>query len=77
MANRFVPFLPPGALDQDAAHGLGGRGEEVSPAVPRRRIFPGALGAVHQAEVGFVDQRGWLEGVARLFLGQLLGGQFT
>jgi hypothetical protein len=65
----FRPPLASGGVDQDAAHGLGGRGEEVAPAVPARYRR-----AVHQAEVGLVDQGRGLERLAGLLLGQLLGG---
>ena len=60
----------PGALDEDAAHGLGGGGEEVSAAVPMLRFLH-----VHQPQVRLVDQRGGLERLAGLFLGQLLAGE--
>jgi hypothetical protein len=43
-------MLGAGALDQDAAHGLDGRGDKVATAVPVL-----ALLAVHQTQVGFVD----------------------
>ena len=43
-------------IDQDAAHGLSGGGEEVSTAVPVLGLLD-----VHQAEVRFVDQLGVYE----------------
>ena len=64
--------LSAGVLDEDAAHGLGGGGEEVAAAVPLLGLF-----RVHQAQVGFVDEGGCLQGLAGLFLGQALGGQLA
>jgi hypothetical protein len=58
-------LLPPGGIDEDAAHGLGGGGEEVIAAVE-------ALLA-DQAQVGLVDQGGRLEGVSGRLLRQLRG----
>ena len=52
VAALFVRRLVPGPLHEDAAHGLGGRGEEVATAVPLLRLL-----GVHQAEVGLMDQR--------------------
>jgi hypothetical protein len=46
-------------VDEDASHGLGGRGEEVAAIVP----LPGRIGT-DQPKVGFVDEGGWLESVA-------------
>ena len=71
-APGLAGLLVPGPVDQDAPHGLGGRGEEVPAAVP----VPGLLPA-HQPEVGLVDQGGGLERLARLLLGQLLGRQLA
>ena len=67
-AAALLPALAAGALDQDAAHGLGRGGEEVAAAVP----VPGLLG-VDQPEVRLVDQGGGLERLAGLLLGQLAG----
>ena len=66
----FARSLAAGTLDQDAAHGLGRRGEEVAPAVPA-----GVLGT-DQAEIGLMHQGGRLERLAGLLPGQPLGGQF-
>ncbi len=52
--------LPAGAVDEDVAHCLRGCGKEV-PAV-----FPGLLGATHQAQEGLVHERGGLKRVAEL-----------
>ena len=55
-AAPLLPGAAPGGLDEDAAHGLGRRGEEVAPAVPA------AAGvAVDQAQVSLVDQGRGLE----------------
>jgi hypothetical protein len=66
----FEPPLAPGVLDQDTPHRFGGGGEEVFPGVPVLRVVHAG-----QAQVGFVDQRRGVEGLARLLLRQLLGGQ--
>ena len=49
-----------GVLDEDAAHGLGGCGEEVAAVVPVV-----AAGSPDQPEVGFVDQSSRLKSVPR------------
>jgi hypothetical protein len=64
-AAALHPPLGPGVLYQDAAHGLGGRGEEV-PAVGEP-----PLGFGGQPQVGLVDERGGVQGVARSFVGHL------
>ena len=68
-AAMFEPSLAAGSLDQDAAHGLGRRGEEVAPAVPA-----GVLGT-DQAEIGLMHQGGRLERLSGVLPGQPLGGQ--
>lgn len=50
-----------GVVDEDAAHGLGGDGEEVGTA------GEACLGLVDELEVGLVDEGGGLEGVAGAF----------
>jgi hypothetical protein len=69
-AAAFEP--PPAAnlLDQDAAHGLGSRGEEVATAIPVLRLLD-----THQPEVRLMHQGGRLEGLAGLLLRQALGRQ--
>jgi hypothetical protein len=71
-AAAFVGLLAAGLLDEDAAHGLSGGGEEVAAAVPGLRRF-----GVHQAQVRLVDQGGGLERLARLLLRHPLGRQLT
>ena len=66
------PPFAPGALDQDAAHGLRSRGKKVSPAVPVLRLLD-----VHEPDVGFVDQGRGLERLARRFFGHLLAGELA
>ena len=63
------PRIAAGTFDQDAAHGLGGGGEEVSPAVPVAGLLH-----IYQAQVGLVNEGGSLEGLAGAFPGQLPGG---
>ncbi len=60
-------LLLPGVIDQDAAHGLSGRGKEV------RAILPALLIGSCQAQPRFVHQRGGLERVTRGFTGHLMG----
>ena len=67
-----APALPPGGLDEDSTHGLGGRGEEVPAAVPVL-----GLSAADQPKVGLVDEGGGLEGLAGLLGGQAGGGKGT
>jgi hypothetical protein len=50
--------LPPGLLYQDAAHGLGRGGEEVTAAVPVRRGCTTPL-AVHQSQIREIVHPGW------------------
>jgi len=62
--------LAPRLLDQDAAHGRGGRGEEMAAPVPvGRRARP------DEPEVGLVNQGGRLQGLAGLLVREPLGGQ--
>src|SRR6516165_7732117 len=62
--------LAAGIVDQDAAHGLGGGGEEMPPTVPVLGVL-----TLEQTEVRLVDQSRGLKGLPGLFLGQLLCGQ--
>src|SRR5262245_37797554 len=69
-AAPLLGVLPPRVLNEDTAHRLGGGGEEVlAVGVPPRHGLP------DEAQVRLVDQRGRLEGVARLLAGQLRGGE--
>src|SRR5262245_21668992 len=68
----FAPPLLPRAVNEDAAHGLGGCGKKVSPAVPIRWY---ASFAIHQPEIGLVNQSRGLERLSWFFLSQLLGGK--
>src|ERR1051325_406945 len=64
---RFVarPF------HQNAPHGFGGGGKKVT------AVLPLLLFLTEQAQVGFVDQGGWLEGLPGLFLGHLHRGELA
>ena len=62
--------LAAGILDQDAAHGLGGGGEEVPAAVPAP-----ILRRADEPEVRLVDQGGGLERLAGPLPGQPMRGQ--
>jgi hypothetical protein len=69
-AAPLLPRLAAGGLDQDATHGLGRRGEEVSPAVPSPvRV------AADQSQVGLVHQSRGLERLTRRLSRQLPSGQ--
>ena len=70
VAAVLAALLPPGVFHEDAAHGFRGGGEEVAAAVPVPRLLD-----VHQPQVRLVDQRGRLQRLAGLLLGQLLGGE--
>ncbi len=56
-------------LDQNLAHEIGGHAEEMSP------VLPIDLGLVDEPHIGFVDQRGRLQGMARPFPAQMMIGQ--
>ena len=56
-----------GAVAEDAAHHLGGGGIEFQAAVEIDRML------LDEAEVGFVDEGGGLEGVAGAFAGKVAG----
>src|SRR5262245_44583894 len=60
-AAPLLPALVPRAVDEDAPHGLSGRGEEVAAAGPVLGLIH-----IHQPDVGFVDQGGGLERLAGL-----------
>ena len=64
------PVLSPSRLDEDAAHGLGGGGEEVIPPVPMPLVT-----LADQPQVGFVNQGGRFQRLPRLLLGEALGSQ--
>jgi hypothetical protein len=61
-----------GALDEDAAHGLSGGGEEVPAAVPLLGLV-----RIREAHMGLVDQGCGLKRLARLPLGQPPRRQFA
>ena len=60
-----------GVFDQDAPHGGGGRTVEV-PGISPLLVF-----ITHEAEPGFVDKRGGLEGLVRTFVGHSAGRELT
>jgi hypothetical protein len=68
-AAAFIALVGAGVVDEDAAHGLGGDGEEVVFALPID------AGLVDEFHVGFVDEGGGLEGVVEAFLGEVVAGQ--
>ena len=64
--------LATGVVDEDAAHGLGRRREEVVATLP----FPGLVPA-DQPDVGLVHQSGGLDGLAGLLPRQPPGGELA
>src|SRR5262249_2122084 len=67
LAAAFQSGLPPGALDENAAHRFRGGGEEVPPAVELNRKLPPPVR--HETHGGFVNERRRVERVSRLLLG--------
>ena len=54
--------MPPGMIDKNAAHHLGGDGEKVCAVLPRH------VALIHQAQIGFIDKGRRLERVTGIFL---------
>jgi Transposase DDE domain len=71
-AAPFEAALVAGAVDEDAAHGLGGGREEMPAGLPALAIL-----SAHQAEIGFVDQGRGLKCLTALLLGQFLRCQLA
>ena len=61
--------LPAGALNENAAHRLCGRREEVGAPVPFLILVP------NQPKPGFVNERGGLQRMTLRFVGHLVRGQ--
>jgi len=68
----FETLLFSGAINEDAAHGLGSSSEEVAAAVPVLDRLD-----VHQPQIRLVNQRRGLERLARLLLGEALRRQLA
>jgi hypothetical protein len=60
------------ALDEKPPHRFGGCGKKVAAAVPVLRLFN-----IDKANIRFVNQGRGLKGLPRLFVAQLLHGQFA
>jgi hypothetical protein len=69
IAALFEGLLATGVVDEYSAHGFGGRGKEMAAAVPMHFFR-----AVHHSQIRFVDERCSLQGLARLFVSEPLGG---
>jgi len=68
----FCVRLRAGGVDEDAAHGLGGGGEEVPAAVPAEPV-----GGADQPEVRLVNQGGGLECLVGGLGGHACGGELS
>ena len=68
----FRPVLAARRFDEDTAHGLGGGGEEVPPAVPSL-----AVAGADQPKVGLMNQGSGLEGVVGRLAGHARGGELA
>jgi len=55
-------------VDQNTAHHLRGDAEELSAVLPDRSVL------IDESQVGFVNQRGWLEGMVWALMAKVLGG---
>ena len=71
-AAALQPAATTGVVDENAAHRFRRRREEVPAAVPELD-----LGRVYKAEIRLMDQRRRLEGLPRLFMGELRDGQLA
>ena len=67
----FQTGLVPGLVNQDAPHGLGGGPEEMGTSAPLLLVRTG------QAQPGFVDERGGLQGLAGFLLRHPGGGELA
>jgi hypothetical protein len=66
-AAAHLGFVGAGAVDEDATHDVGGDADEVFAILPVDVFFS-------EAEVGFVDEGGGLEGVVAAFAAHVGGG---
>jgi hypothetical protein len=71
LASVFETRFLAGLIDQDVAHCLSGRAEEMAPVFPARILTP------HQAEIRLVDQSRWLKRPAGRQSGRPSRGQAT
>ena len=62
-------LLASSAVNENAAHGLGGGAKEVG------AVFPSRLLVAAETEPGFMDQRSGLKGMSGSLLGHFCGGQ--
>jgi hypothetical protein len=72
VAAAFPPVLAAGGFDQDAAHRLGGGGEEMSAAVPTPGVAPS-----DQPKVCLMNEGGGLERVVGRLAGHSRGGELA
>jgi hypothetical protein len=69
-----LPFFrssPPRVIDQDAAHDARSDREKVSPVLPLRFVLAA------EADIGFMNQRGSLQGMSLAFAPQMVMRQTT
>ena len=62
------PFAA-GAINENPPHGFRGCGEKM------RAVLPAGIAVADEAQPGFMDKCGWLQRLARGFVGHLVGGQ--
>ena len=70
-ACAFFGFVGAGEIDEDATHDFGGEGVEVG------AVFEGGVVLFDHAHVGFVDERGGLQGMVRPLVAHVAGGDFV
>lgn len=70
-ASAFAPggLAHAGVVDEDAAHGLGGDGEEVGAIFPVKRL------PAHELQVGLVDEGSGLKSVTGPLSAEVTGGE--
>src|SRR5262249_50702817 len=72
VSSTLQPCLVPRSVQENAAHGFGGGGEEVTAAVPVLSFFH-----IHEAEIRLMHESSRLERLAGLFQRQLLPGKLA
>ena len=68
-AAAFLATVSPGVIDEDLAHELRGHAEEMRAALPVGQILR------DEPQIGFVYERGGLQGGGRVLVAQVVRGQ--